>query len=210
MQFDKIKNKGQARLFENENLEIMTKTHPIVIYSIYVPIICLMLYFGNVYRNLSMGLEVVLFVCGVFSWTLFEYIMHRYLFHFISENPKLQKIIYRLHGVHHEFPRDKERLFMPPVPSLILACIITGILYSIMGQNMLAFFPGFVFGYLIYGSMHFAIHAYAPPKFLKALWRNHHLHHYKADDKGFGVSSVLWDIVFRTVPEKDETVGSAT
>jgi sterol desaturase/sphingolipid hydroxylase (fatty acid hydroxylase superfamily) len=52
--------------------------------------------------------------------------------------------------------------------------------------------------------MHFAIHAFAPPKFLKALWRNHHLHHYKAEDKGFGVSSVIWDVVFRTVPKKEE------
>lgn len=205
MHFDKIKNKGQARLFQSEYLEIMTKTHPLVIYSIYFPVIAFMLYYGAVYKGINAGIEVLFFIAGTLFWTLFEYVMHRYLFHYISDKPRMQKIIYRLHGVHHEFPRDKERLFMPPVPSIIMACVITLIFYALLGWNVLAFFPGFVFGYLVYGSMHFAIHAFAPPKFLKALWRNHHLHHYKSDEKGFGVSSVLWDIIFRTVPEKEET-----
>jgi sterol desaturase/sphingolipid hydroxylase (fatty acid hydroxylase superfamily) len=209
MHFDKIKNKGQARLFQSEYLEIMTKTHPLVIYSMYIPVIVFMLYFGVAYKGISWSTELIFFIAGILFWTFFEYIIHRYLFHFIAESPRMQKIVYRLHGVHHEFPRDKERLFMPPVPSMILACILTFTFYSLLGWNMLAFFPGFVFGYLIYGSMHYAIHAFAPPKFLKALWRNHHLHHYKSDEKGFGVSSVLWDIIFRTVPEKEEQTNIA-
>jgi sterol desaturase/sphingolipid hydroxylase (fatty acid hydroxylase superfamily) len=34
---------------------------------------------------------------------------------------------------------------------------------------------------------------------MKPLWRNHHLHHYKDEGKGFGVSTTLWDRVFRTM-----------
>jgi len=34
---------------------------------------------------------------------------------------------------------------------------------------------------------------------MKGLWRNHHLHHYKHSDMGFGVSSTLWDHVFGTM-----------
>ena len=204
MHFDKIKNKGQARLFQNEYMEMMTKTHPLVIYSIYFPVIVFMLYFAHAYRGLSLLAELWLFPAGVLFWSLFEYVMHRYLFHYIAESPRAQKFIYTLHGVHHEYPRDKERLFMPPVPSLIIASLIFLGMHGGMGVYALAFFPGFVFGYILYGSMHFAIHAFAPPKFLKALWRNHHLHHYKCPDKGFGVSSVLWDVIFRTVPKKEE------
>ncbi|RYG54674.1 MAG: fatty acid hydroxylase [Chitinophagaceae bacterium] len=204
MHFDKIKNKGQARLFKSEYMEMMTKTHPIVIYSMYFPVIALLLYYGSAYKGLPAGLEVVLFIGGALSWSLFEYVMHRYLFHLIADSQRAQKFIYTLHGVHHEYPRDRERLFMPPVPSLIIACLIFLGLQALMGVNAFAFFPGFLFGYIMYGSMHYAIHAFAPPRFLKALWRNHHLHHYKAPDKGFGVSSVLWDIVFRTVPKKEE------
>lgn len=204
MQLEKIKNKGQARLFKSDYMEMMTKTHPFVIYSMYLPVIALMLYYGAAYKNLSVGNEVLLFATGALSWSLFEYLMHRHLFHMFVETERGKKIVYTMHGVHHEFPRDKERLFLPPVPSIILACFIFSLMYFSMGWNALAFFPGFLFGYLMYGSMHFAIHAFAPPRFLKALWRNHHLHHYKVPDKGFGVSSVLWDVVFRTVPKKEE------
>jgi len=203
MQFEKIKNKGQARLFKSDYMEMMTKTHPLVIYSMYLPVIGFMLYYGVSYKGLGIGREILLFICGALAWSLFEYIMHRYLFHMIVDNPVGQRIVYTMHGVHHEFPRDKERLFMPPVPSIIVASLIFLLMYFLMGWNALAFFPGFLFGYLMYGSMHFAIHAFAPPRFLKALWRNHHLHHYKSPDKGFGVSSVLWDLIFRTVPQKE-------
>jgi sterol desaturase/sphingolipid hydroxylase (fatty acid hydroxylase superfamily) len=48
--------------------------------------------------------------------------------------------------------------------------------------------------------MHYAIHAWNPPfKWMKPLWRNHHLHHYKKNELGFGVSSTLWDHVFGTM-----------
>lgn len=209
MHFDKIKNKGQAQLFQSELMENMTKTHPVVIYSMYLPVIIFMLYYGASYRGLGVGREILLFVAGAFFWSFFEYIMHRKLFHMIVEKPKARRFVYTMHGVHHEFPRDKERLFMPPVPSMIIATVLFSLFYLIMGWNALAFFPGFLFGYLMYGSMHYAIHAFAPPKFLKALWRNHHLHHYKAEDKGFGVSSVLWDIIFKTVPKKEEEINKA-
>ncbi len=202
MLFDKIKNKGQARLFQSDYMEIMTKTHPMVIYSIYFPMIVMLLYYATAYQHIGFGMQVLLFIGGALFWSLFEYVMHRYLFHMIVETPRAKKIVYTMHGVHHEFPRDRERLFMPPVPSLIVASILFAGMYAVMGWNVAAFFPGFLFGYLMYGSMHFAIHAFAPPRFLKALWRNHHLHHYKAPDKGFGVSSVLWDVLLSTVPKK--------
>lgn len=201
MHFDKIKNKGQAQLFDNAYLETMTKTHPVVIYSMYVPVILFLLYYGYGYKGLSIGAEAGLFIGGALAWSLFEYVMHRWLFHMVADSPRAQKIIYTMHGVHHEYPRDRERLFMPPVPSIIVACVLFSLQYWMMGVAALPFFAGFLLGYLLYGSMHFAIHAFAPPKYLKALWRNHHLHHYKEPQAGFGVSSVLWDVVFRTVPK---------
>lgn len=202
MHIEKIKNKGQGKLFQSEYLEMMTKTHPIVIYSMYVPVIVFLVYYAIAYEVLKSGRVVWLFLVGMLAWSLMEYILHRFIFHFITDNPKLEKIVYKIHGVHHEYPRDRERLFMPPIPSLILATFFFSIQYLLFDWNVLAFFPGFLFGYLMYGSMHYAIHAFTPPSFLKALWRNHHLHHYKYPEKGFGVSSVLWDHIFKTIPPK--------
>lgn len=198
-----IKNKGQKRLYKSDFLEVLTKTHPLVIYSIYVPILSFMIYYGAEYLGISYGKEALIFLAGLLFWTLFEYVMHRYLFHWGSESKAAQKFVYTLHGVHHEYPRDRERLFMPPVPSLIISSIIFGGMYLVVGAYALSLFPGFISGYMLYGTMHYAIHSFAPPRYLKGLWRNHHLHHYKYPEKGFGVSSILWDHIFRTVPKKE-------
>ena len=214
MHFDKIHNKGQARLFKNQYLEYLTKTHPLVIWGMYLPLIGLLLYYSNARLNFSILAVIITFICGMFSWSFFEYLIHRYAFHFAAKSKRAIKIVYLIHGNHHEYPRDKERLFMPPVPSLILAAIIFSSMYLIANfaeikEYVFAFFPGFLIGYLIYGTMHYAIHAWNPPfKWMKPLWRNHHLHHYKEQEKGFGVSSTLWDHVFGTMfdlkKEKDD------
>lgn len=200
MKFDKIHNKGQARLFESEYLEMLTKTHPLVIWGMYIPIIGYMLYHANTHLGFSVLFIAGIFLVGGFSWTLFEYVAHRFVFHLVSENPKMQKFAYILHGNHHHFPRDRQRLFMPPIPSLILASAIFGLQYLMLREYTYIFFPGFMLGYLMYGTMHYAIHAWNPPfKWMKPLWRNHHLHHYKNEHNGFGVSTTIWDHVFGTM-----------
>ena len=200
MEFQKIHNKGQAQIFRNGYLEYLTKTHPLVIWGMYLPILIFLPYYSIQYLNFS-GLNVFLiYISGIFIWTLTEYILHRFDFHYHPETEKGKRINYVLHGNHHEYPRDKERLFMPAAPSLIMASLFFFFFYLIMGKNVFAFFPGFMLGYLIYGTMHFAIHAWNPPfKWMKGLWRNHHLHHYKHTDMGFGVSSTFWDHVFGTM-----------
>jgi sterol desaturase/sphingolipid hydroxylase (fatty acid hydroxylase superfamily) len=205
MEFEKIHNKGQARLFKNSYIEYLTKTHPLVIWGIYIPIIVFMLWFSVSNVGFSFLRTMGIFLSGMFFWSLFEYLIHRFLFHHIAETERGKKINYILHGNHHEYPRDKQRLFMPAVPSIIIASTIFALMYGIalplgIKQSVFAFFPGFMLGYLIYGTMHYAIHAWNPPfKWMKGLWRNHHLHHYKQDHRGFGVSSTLWDHVFGTM-----------
>jgi len=210
MYFEKIHNKGQARLFKNQYLEMLTKTHPLVIWGIYLPIIVYMLYYSGSHVDYSALRVALTFLGGMVFWSLFEYIAHRYIFHWVTESASAKKIVYVLHGNHHHYPRDRERLFMPPVPSLIIASVVFSLMYLLMGTNAFMFFPGFILGYLMYGSMHYAIHAWNPPfKWMKPLWRNHHLHHYKNEHMGFGVSSTLWDHVFGTMfnlkKEKEDT-----
>ena len=53
MKFDKIHNKGQAQLFKNHYLEMLTKTHPLVIWGIYVPVIVGMLYYSIIVLSLK-------------------------------------------------------------------------------------------------------------------------------------------------------------
>ncbi len=209
MKFDKIHNKGQAQIFRNKYLEYLTKTHPLVIWSIYLPVIVFLPYYAYSKLAFSGMYITVIFLGGVIFWTFFEYIIHRFVFHLVTENPRARRIAYVMHGNHHEFPRDRERLFMPAVPSIIISSVVFLLMYVLIGNNVFIFFPGFILGYLLYASMHYAIHAWNPPfKWMKPIWRNHHLHHYKNDEKGFGVSSHLWDKVFGTsfdlIKEKED------
>lgn len=148
-----------------------------------------------------------LFVFALFFWTFAEYLLHRYVFHWISENKFVQRFHFVMHGSHHLYPRDAERLLMPPVPGIIMATILFSFFYlifTLLGFPLYTwgFFPGFFLGYLLYSFLHRATHVVKPPKRFKYLWRHHSLHHYKYPDKAFGVSNTLWDRVFGTMPPK--------
>jgi sterol desaturase/sphingolipid hydroxylase (fatty acid hydroxylase superfamily) len=77
-----------------------------------------------------------------------------------------------------------------------------------MGDYAFAFLPGFLVGYASYLAVHYMVHAYQPPRnFMKMLWVNHGIHHYKDGEIIFGVSSPLWDYIFGTmsIPHKKIT-----
>lgn len=192
MQFEKIHNKGQAQLFKNQYLEYLTKTHPLIIWGMYTPVLIMLPYYSMETLGFSGWTVFMLFIAGMFFWTFTEYILHRFAFHYQPKTERSKRIVYVMHGNHHHYPRDKERLFMPPVPSLIIASILFLLMYLPLQDRVFSFFPGFMLGYLIYGTMHYAIHAWNPPfKWMKGLWRNHHLHHYKNDHMG-----LVWTLLF--------------
>ena len=91
MKFEKIHNKGQARLFQNQYLEMLTKTHPLVIWGMYVPVIIYMLYYSSDHFGFSALRITLTFMGALLFWTFFEYIAHRFLYHWVSENPRIQK-----------------------------------------------------------------------------------------------------------------------
>jgi sterol desaturase/sphingolipid hydroxylase (fatty acid hydroxylase superfamily) len=203
----KPKNKGQAVFFESPYLEIFTKSHPLVIWGIFLPTSLYIMWLGYAQNGMSMSRLMLVFASGLLFWSFFEYVMHRYVFHWVSESPRVQKFIYTAHGIHHEYPRDKHHLFMPPLVSIVLAVVLYYVFGAVLGDLVFAFFPGFVIGYLLYGTVHYCIHAFNPPfKFMKPLWRYHHIHHYAEHNKGFGVSSPFWDHVFGTVPRDATTL----
>lgn len=200
MDFEKIHNKGQAQIFKNQYLEYITKTHPLVIWGMYLPVLTFLPYYAATTIGLSALNVFLIYLSGIFFWSFTEYFLHRFIFHYHPKTERGKRLNYIMHGNHHEYPRDKQRLFMPAIPNLILGSFFFIFYYLILGKYVFAFFPGFLLGYLMYGSMHYAIHAWNPPfKWMKGLWRNHHLHHYKETDLGFGVSSTLWDHVFGTM-----------
>jgi sterol desaturase/sphingolipid hydroxylase (fatty acid hydroxylase superfamily) len=122
----KIDNKGSARLFDNRILERLTRTHFSVPVFIYLLIAVLSVYYGVLHTLVEPLKLIYLFPIGFVTFTLVEYLIHRYIFHFNPSNEKQEKLQYSIHGVHHEFPRDKDRLVMPPVLSMVIAVAFFG------------------------------------------------------------------------------------
>ena len=199
------------RLFRSDFLEFFTHIHPGVILAIYVPVVAVFLARGLEERPGGAQALPVLgtYASGIVLWSLVEYVLHRFLFHFEPSHPRMRWIWYLIHGVHHEQPQCKTRLLMPPILSIPLAFLFYGLFRGIVGGLLAAplavapLFAGFVTGYLIYDMMHYAEHhlsmRWGPLKYLK---RYHLLHHFKTPEHRFGVSSPLWDLVFGTGPRE--------
>ncbi|MBS4034307.1 MAG: sterol desaturase family protein [Ignavibacterium sp.] len=201
-----VSNKDETvRMFNNNFLESLSRVHPSVPVIIYLPIIAYMLYLA-VWQHQLYFLNIAgLFLFGILVWSITEYILHRFVFHFIPKSQFGEKIHFIFHGVHHDYPNDSRRLVMPPSVSIPLALFFYFLFQLILGSVFIfPFFAGFLLGYLFYDITHYAIHHFnMHSKFWLAI-KNHHMkHHYQDSTKGFGVSTPIWDsIIGSNFPEK--------
>jgi sterol desaturase/sphingolipid hydroxylase (fatty acid hydroxylase superfamily) len=197
---DQLNNKEQLRVFKNPFLEALTKTSPLVTLLVYIPVIMIFLYLNFFIKEITLLSSAGYFTMGVFIWTFTEYLLHRFLFHFEGESDTAKRIHYVLHGVHHHYPRQKEKLFMPPVPGLALVFVLYLIFGLILKDAVFVFLAGLITGYLVYVFIHYFIHTTRPPRLLEKLWTHHFLHHHRYPERCFGVSTHIWDRIFRTMP----------
>ena len=198
-----------VRLFQSNFLEFFTHISPVVVLIIWAP--AAVFFVWRSVETLPAGaswLQIPVGVLlGVFIWTLTEYLVHRFVFHYHARTPGLEKIFFMFHGVHHYQPQCKTRLVMPPIVSIPMAVLFYGIFYLVVGQLFRApswvpaLFAGFILGYLVYDMIHYATHHFPMRSgYLRFVKRYHMQHHFKTPEKRFGVSSPLWDKVFRTMP----------
>jgi sterol desaturase/sphingolipid hydroxylase (fatty acid hydroxylase superfamily) len=184
------------RMFKSNLMESLSKVHFAVPLFIFVPAI-----FIFIYKAFSAGVSLlnfgVYFMIGLGVWTLTEYVMHRFIFHYHPTSEFGKKLHFIFHGVHHDYPRDKKRLVLPPSVSIPLASLFYFIFSTFLAHQLLfAFFPGFLLGYLIYDMLHYAMHHHNfKTGIMKRIKQHHMLHHYQDPNKGYGVSSSLWDII---------------
>ena len=194
------KTSGSRRLFASPILEKLSRTHIAVPVTIFIVYGFSLLFWSVAHTTLPVSSTVLMFIVGLLAFTWVEYNVHRYIFHIEPSSNFKKQFQYIIHGVHHEFPKDKDRLAMPPLLSIVIATILFLLFRLVMGDLVFSFMPGFLTGYAAYLSVHYIVHAFPPPKnFLKALWINHAIHHYKNGDVAFGVSSPLWDYIYGTM-----------
>ncbi|WP_109829598.1 sterol desaturase family protein [Reichenbachiella versicolor] len=199
----KAQNTGQGTIFKNPVLEKLTKTHIAAPITAFTLVSSYVVFKGFTQYNLVVWQIAALFLAGLFLFTFVEYIMHRFLFHMDESTDLRKKVVYTMHGVHHDHPRDKDRLAMPVPLSLTLAFLFFLLYRLILGDLVYGFLPGFLMGYASYLGVHYMVHAVQPPKkgFWKYLWIHHGIHHYKQQERAFGVTTTIWDRIFGTMPK---------
>lgn len=223
-----VSNKDETvRMFRSDFLERFTHIPPALPHIIFIPVVVALLYWSST-LEVPASRATLLFVAGLVIWTLTEYVVHRFVFHvdhatmeevtrivasvgpgepvFPALKTLKQRHYFIAHGVHHDFPNDSRRLVMPPLISIPLAVIFYFVFRLLFGAAAApAVLAGMVVGYLIYDTTHYAVHHWRLHGRVTLYLKKHHFrHHYQNPDQDYGVSSPLWDIIFRTWGRADK------
>lgn len=195
-----MRQKESIRLFENPLLESLTHVSPLLPILMWGPVIAYLLFRSSFVDRLPLAIIAGVGSLALLFWTFAEYLLHRFVFHYHPKSAFLKRVLYLVHGIHHDDPGDATRLVMPPAPALILAAFFYGVFFLLLGPVYAKpFFSFFVMGYLIYDYTHFAIHHIKPRTRVGRYLRRYHLvHHFSESEAKWGVSSPLWDFIFKT------------
>ncbi|HXV76631.1 MAG TPA: sterol desaturase family protein [Candidatus Polarisedimenticolaceae bacterium] len=188
----------RTRAFASPWLERLSRIHPLVPLCVWAPLAVAAIVAGA-RAGLSAAAVAGWTAAGLLAWTLTEYVLHRWLFHFEPADPGLRDKLYPVHRLHHDV-QEWDRLVAPLLMSVPLAAVFFGLFSLVVGwPSALPLFGGFVIGYLAYDYIHFYTHFGRPrTRIGRGLRRRHLQHHFACPDRWFGVSSPLWDYVFRT------------
>jgi len=156
-----------------------------------VPSMTVAIYFGELISATALAvvlltistskssIALILFCCGLLTFTLAEYITHRFVLHAISPVQ---------HRLHHARPREPiDRIFW----QIWLAFVVV---YLTTGGALVA---GALVAYAWYLFVHYCAHQ--NPAVLPAPLLKHHLDHHRFANRNFGVTTKLWDRVFGTM-----------
>lgn len=190
-----VSSPTRIRLFKNERLERLTLISPrlfAVAWAILLP-----LFLMAAWGTAAPLYAVALLAGGLLFWSLFEYAMHRFLFHLDSNQRVIRWLVFLIHGNHHDNPNDPMRGMMPLGVSLPVAALVWATCVALIGAPGTWLFLGWISGYVLYDGLHFACHQWPMRGRLGSALKRHHMRHHHVDDGGnFAISAIFWDRVF--------------
>ncbi|KAA8519318.1 hypothetical protein F0562_013574 [Nyssa sinensis] len=188
------------RIFKRQ--KFLTCTVWWVIPLIWLPVVC-----WCISMSIRMGHTLpqiaLMVVSGIFVWTLLEYTLHRFLFHIKTKSYWGNTMHYLIHGCHHKHPMDGLRLVFPPAATAVLCVPFWNLIKLVSTPSITpALFGGGLLGYVMYDVTHYYLHHGQPKSEVPRNLKKYHLnHHFRIQNKGFGITSSLWDKVFGTLPQ---------
>jgi len=203
--------RGSPRMFTIDWVErYFSRVRPWHVIAIWVPISLYMCW--RALRTEAVPPSLFAFAGGVLFWTLLEYGLHRFIFHFKpNEDSELQReASFLIHGIHHDYPWDADRLVMPPTVAALIAVLLWFPSRAALGAHHFAFFGGLIAGYVWYDLTHYYLHHAKPLTSVGRWMRKYHLvHHFATPNVRYGITTPLWDLVFGTYPKDKYTAETA-
>ncbi len=147
---------------------------------------------------------MLLLVCiaGIITWTLTEYLLHRFLGHL----HKGKNFFKAEHLQHHA----KANYFAPAYKKIMAALLVSGALCALITMFIsfnvgIAFTAGFMGMYGLYEITHYRFHSKDPIARPFIVLRKHHFyHHFHNPKMNHGVTSRFWDRVFGTFKQVEK------
>jgi len=185
----------RLKLFRSDRLERLTVLSPRTFVSIWAALLVLVLWAGLGTTSAAAWIGLVLL--GLLVWSLFEYCMHRFIFHLKPQSDFGRWLGFVMHGNHHDDPNDPHRSMMPPIVSVTWSAAIWAVFVLLFGKVGSVLFLGFVIGYVTYDSVHYACHQLpVRSRFLRELRRHHLRHHFGRQEGNYAITAIFWDRVF--------------
>ncbi len=178
--------------------------HPWVTLAIYVPVGAALTWW-SLHRETRPWPEVLAWMgVGFLAWTLVEYGLHRFVFHWVQGKEPWRSLSSGLHIAHHRDVEARDLIFAPPFVGFLLAPTEIAI-FSLASGSLsrgLLIEVGLFLGYFLYEWVHWSVHFGPARNSLTKYWKAYHLyHHFKEPKRAFGVTTPLWDHVFGTAPK---------
>lgn len=143
-----------------------------------------------------MLLALTSFLVGVAGWSFAEYALHNWYGHVAKGRNEFS----RQHLAHHA---DGDHFAPTPYKirtALLAMAALTPVAMLAVGVTAGGSFSlGFILMYGAYEVIHRRCHTHPPRNFYARWARKHHFHHHFASPKrNHGITSPIWDVVFRT------------
>lgn len=170
-------------------------------FFLYPPVGLGLLIGAGAHASMSSWMGGGLFLVGMASWTLLEYVIHRGLFHFPARSPRMRAFVYAAHWAHHENPTDIRHIFAGLSTSIPVSVMWFLLLWALLRQwsSAAIVLTGSWAGYICYEFIHYSIHFRTPrTRWMRYLKRYHLLHHYQDETTRFGVTTPLIDWLLST------------
>ncbi len=187
---------------EKPNILIRRFAHPWMPSLLYFPLSFLLIYLSSRYQQRTFINTLFFVILGIFSWSLVEYVLHRFIFHWTQVREPWKSLASGLHMAHHRSTDEEDLILAPPFVSMLFGGLIYLLfaLFSLSWNTAALLEAGLLIGYVFYEWVHFGAHRFKMSSPLGKYLKQYHLrHHFKNPRTAYGVTSPLWDFIFKTI-----------